>query len=89
MEKVDNYNIGMCALELGAGRMTKEDLIDPGAGIIFKPKIGDRVKKGEEIVRIFSNKGKKIDSVANNILNSLIFSSKKVNQKKLIKKVIT
>ena len=63
LEKVDNYQIGMSALELGAGRMTKADKIDPGAGIIFKPKIGDRVKKGEEIAILYSNKKNKIDEI--------------------------
>ncbi len=33
---VDNYEIGMSALQLGAGRLTKDDIIEPKAGIIFK-----------------------------------------------------
>jgi len=88
LEKVDNYQIGMSALELGAGRMTKSDAIDPGAGIIFKPKIGDKVKRGEEIAILYSNKKNKIDEIKNNILNALEFSSKKVNPVKLIKSII-
>jgi pyrimidine-nucleoside phosphorylase len=88
LEKVDNYQIGMSALELGAGRKTKEDKIDPGAGIIFKPKIGDRVKKGEEIAIIFTNKKEKIDEVKKTVVNALQFSSNKVNPVKLIKSII-
>lgn len=88
LEKVDNYLIGMSALELGAGRKTKADKIDPAAGIIFKPKIGDRIKKGEEIIKIFTNKKEKIDEVKKMISESLTISSKKVKPLKLIKKVI-
>ncbi len=40
LKEIDNFGLGMAALELGAGRMTKEDKIDPKAGIIFNFKIG-------------------------------------------------
>jgi len=36
----------MAAIELGAGRLKKEDVIDHKAGIIFYPKIGEFIKKG-------------------------------------------
>jgi pyrimidine-nucleoside phosphorylase len=88
LQKVDNYQIGMGALELGAGRKTKKDKIDPTAGIIFNPKIGDRVKKGSEIAQIFTNKKEKIDEVANMISGSLQFSSQKAKPVKLIKSII-
>jgi pyrimidine-nucleoside phosphorylase len=88
LEKVDNYQIGMSALELGAGRKTKEDRIDPGAGIIFKPKIGDRVKKGEEIAILFTNNKDKIDEVKKSLIDATEFTSKKVNPVKLIKSII-
>ncbi len=88
LEKVDNYIIGMSALELGAGRKTKEDKIDPTAGIIFNKKIGDRIKKGEEIVKLFTNKERKLEEVSESVYSALSFSSKKVNKLKLIKSVI-
>ena len=46
LSSVNNYDIGMAALELGAGRKTKDDKIDPKAGIIFNYKIGDTINKG-------------------------------------------
>ncbi len=76
----------MSALELGAGRKTKEDKIDPAAGIIFNPKIGDKIKKGEEIAKIFTNKKEKIDEVKKMISDSLTISSKKVKPVKAYKK---
>ena len=88
LEKVDNYVIGMSALELGAGRKTKEDKIDPAAGIIFHKKIGDRIKKGEEIAKIFTNRKEKVDEVKQMISNSIELASKKVKPLKLIKKII-
>lgn len=88
LEKVDNYRIGMSALELGAGRKTKQDKIDPGAGIIFKLKIGDPVKKGQEIAVLYTNRKEKIDEVKKGINESLTYSMKKVKSVKLIKTII-
>jgi pyrimidine-nucleoside phosphorylase len=52
---MDSYEIGMTAVELGAGRLRKEDTIDPTAGIEFLYKVGDSVQKGETIARIYTN----------------------------------
>lgn len=52
---MDAQGIGMSAMLLGAGRMRKEDEIDPAAGIILSRKTGDYVKRGEEIARLYSN----------------------------------
>ncbi len=88
VEKLDNYQIGMASLELGAGRKTKEDKIDPTAGIIFHPKIGTKIKKDEVIAELFSNKKEKIDLAKEMISNSIKFSGKKVKTVKLIKSII-
>ena len=88
-KSVNNYDIGMSALELGAGRLTKEDKIDPKAGIIFYHKIGDRIKKGDVIAELFTDKKNKIESVKERVTKSLAFSSKKTSRPKLIKKIIS
>ena len=88
LKSVDNYEIGMSGVELGAGRLTKEDKIDPKAGIIFYPKIGDKIKKGELIAEIFTDKREKLKLVKEKILNALSFSSKQVIKPKLIQKII-
>ncbi|MCX7874766.1 MAG: thymidine phosphorylase [Melioribacteraceae bacterium] len=88
LKSIDNYEIGMASLELGAGRLKIEDKIDPKAGIIFYPKIGTKIKKGDLIAEIFTDKEDKIEFVKNKILNSINFSNEKVNKPKLIKKVI-
>lgn len=52
---IDAYSVGMAALEIGAGRRSKEDRIDPVAGIILRKKLGDRVKKGETLALLHTN----------------------------------
>jgi len=46
---VDAEALGRASGELGAGRKRKGDPIDPAVGIVFRPKIGDRMETGEEI----------------------------------------
>jgi len=41
--------LGRASTDLGAGRKKKGDAIDPAVGIVFRPKIGDRLEAGEEI----------------------------------------
>lgn len=85
---INNYEIGMAALELGAGRITKEDQIDLKAGIIFYPKIGNQISKGDVIAEIFTDNKAKIATAKNKILNSLTFSKNNISKPKLIKKII-
>lgn len=88
LKKVDTFNIGMASLELGAGRRTKEDFIDPKAGIIFHPKIGDRIKKGSVVAELYSDDKIKIETAKKLVEDSLILSIKKVSKTKLIKKIL-
>ena len=88
IKKINTYQIGMASLELGAGRKTKSDIIDPKAGIVFYKKIGDRVKKGELICELHSETKSKIKLTEEMIFKSIKFSSKKPNMPKLITKTI-
>jgi pyrimidine-nucleoside phosphorylase len=88
LKEVDNYEIGMSALQLGAGRLTKDDIIEPKAGIIFNIKIGDKIQKGDVIAKLFTDKKKEIDSVKNRIEKALVFSNKKITKPRLIKTIL-
>ncbi|MCR4868404.1 MAG: pyrimidine-nucleoside phosphorylase [Lachnospiraceae bacterium] len=47
--------IGHTALDLGAGRATKDDAVDPGSGVFVCKKVGDKVKKGEVLAKIYTS----------------------------------
>lgn len=49
----DALDVGEASCLLGAGRMKKEDTIDMGAGVKLHKKIGDSVKRGEELYTMF------------------------------------
>jgi pyrimidine-nucleoside phosphorylase len=46
VEAIDALEVGYASLELGAGRLRKEDRIDHSAGIVIAAQVGDRVKAG-------------------------------------------
>ncbi len=51
--RMDAYKFGKLSLDLGGGRKTKEDTIDPGVGIILKKKIGDDVEIGDVLCTLY------------------------------------
>jgi pyrimidine-nucleoside phosphorylase len=50
--RVDALAIGVAALELGAGRRTKEDDVDHAVGIVCRAKRGDAVSKGQLLAEV-------------------------------------
>ncbi len=88
LKSVNTFELGMAAVELGAGRTKKEDKIDPKAGIIFNYKIGDKIKSGDIIAEIFSDDKKSILAAEKKFKNFVGFSENKVVPPKLIKKII-
>lgn len=62
VSKIHAENIGLVAMELGAGRATKESIIDLAVGIVLEKKRGDKVNEGDIIAYIHADdeeKGKK------------------------------
>ncbi len=62
--------IGLVAMKLGAGRKTKNDIIDNEAGIELVKVSNDKVAKGETIMKLYSSK--KIDPLLLDELNQSI-----------------
>ncbi|MDD7245732.1 MAG: thymidine phosphorylase [Eubacteriales bacterium] len=62
---------GLASLALGAGRNKKDDVIDPGAGIVVRKKTGDYVNKNDVVATLFSSSEEKLDA-AEKILKSAL-----------------
>ena len=56
---IDALAVGMASKILGAGRLVKEDTLDPSIGIVLRKKIGDPVEKGETLAELHSDGDKK------------------------------
>ena len=46
---------GIASVMLGAGRATKDDIIDYSAGIVIQKKIGERIEIGDTIARLYGS----------------------------------
>jgi pyrimidine-nucleoside phosphorylase len=88
LKSINTFELGMAAVELGAGRLNKDDKINPKAGIIFKLKLGDKIDNGDPIAELFSDSLKKIKQVEMRFQKILEISNKKINPPKLIKQII-
>jgi thymidine phosphorylase len=53
---VDALGIARASLALGAGRVTKSDVIDPGAGVEVLAHIGERVEQGQPVARLYGSR---------------------------------
>lgn len=56
IHEIKAEEIGTAAMLLGAGRETKEDIIDYAAGITLLKKVGDEVKEGEVLCTLYTNR---------------------------------
>jgi pyrimidine-nucleoside phosphorylase len=63
--------IGICAMMLGAGRETKDSLIDLSAGILLHKKVGDAVKKGDVLATFYTNKEDVIESIEDKFMENI------------------
>jgi pyrimidine-nucleoside phosphorylase len=59
---MNTEEVGHAAVELGAGRRTKEEAIDPAVGFYVHKKPGDHVDAGESIATIHYNDAKRRDA---------------------------
>ena len=75
--EIEADSIGTAAMILGAGRATKESVVDLAVGLMLHKKISDEVKKGDTIVTIYSNR-ENVDDVIDRIYESYRFSTTKV-----------
>lgn len=66
--KINAENIGLIAMELGAGRATKEDVIDLAVGVVLNKKRGERVAVGDTIAYVHANDESKIKKAEEDIL---------------------
>jgi thymidine phosphorylase len=81
---VDAEALGRASTELGAGRRKKGDPIDPAVGIVFRPKIGDRLEAGEEIGTIHARDEAAARECIPRVLSALIVSHAPVEPPTLV-----
>ena len=89
ISKIEAEEVGIAAMILGAGRETKEDLLDLSAGIVLEKKVGDYVNEGDILAYMHLNKEEKFEQAKERFINAYSIVEEKVEPKKLIYGVVT
>ena len=79
VEKLNALDIGEAAMLLGAGRETKEELIDLSVGIVLNKKVGDLVKDNDVLATLYTN-NKNINLAKEKVIEAYKFSKQKVER---------
>ena len=62
--ELDALAIGKAAVALGAGRLRKEDDVDPTAGILLAVKEGDAIQPGDPLATLMTSREMDLDTIA-------------------------
>lgn len=88
VKSIDALLIGEVARDLGAGRLTKDTVLDLGAGIVLNKKIDDKVNKGDLLATFYTNKNEEVSTAIENIKSAYQIGEKNKDPYKLIYKEI-
>lgn len=75
---MDSRELGILAMELGAGRKSKDDILDLGVGIRVHKNVGDEIKTGDIVFTVYAKKGYQVP--AERYLATLKLSTKRPTQ---------
>jgi len=88
VSQIITREVGSAASLLGAGRVTKEDVIDPAVGIVVKKRLGDYVNKGEELAVFHINDTARVEEAVARFKKAYILSQVQPDELPLIYTVI-
>ena len=86
---MDTIGLGNTAQAMGAGRRTKEDVIDPSVGFVLHKRIGDPVAEGEPLATLYAKDEQSAAIAAKAITEQIHVSTKPVSACKLIHAFVT
>ncbi len=81
-------DIGNAARLLGAGRLRKEDAIDPAVGIVMHKRVGEAVRRGEALFTIHANAHSDVTGAMNILGRAVTLSQEPVTPPELIHAVV-
>lgn len=88
VQPFDAHKIGILAMTLGAGRVTKDSPIDMGTGVLLVKKAGEWVEAGEPILQLYGSDKEKLAEGLLFAQNLVSVGSEAPEQPPLIEEVI-
>ncbi len=89
VQGMDAAQLGLCAQRMGAGRIRKEDSIDPAVGFVLHKRIGDRVEEGEPLATLYAKDENTCMAAQEALLANIYIGDTQVKPEPLIHAVVT
>ena len=90
VQRIDAEQLGIAAMVLGAGRATKDAVIDYAVGLTLRLKVGDRVRSGDTLVLVHAqSEGDIVSEVAARIQQAYTISEQESSASPLLLSVVT
>ena len=86
---IDAELIGQASSMIGAGRNTKEDVIDPAVGVILEVKVGQKIDSGSILCRIYHTGEEHLEEAAELVEDAFKISQQPPNERDLILEVVS
>jgi pyrimidine-nucleoside phosphorylase len=84
LESINAFDAGMVGIMLGGGRLKQDDVIDPKAGVRFYVKPSDKIRSGQTIFTICTDKKESIDPAMEKLSKAIKISKHPSKPSKLI-----
>ncbi len=85
---METEEIGSVCVILGAGRQTKDDVIDHSAGIILEKKTGMQVQKGDVIATLYASDETLLQPAADKFLSAVTIGNNKCEERPTVLKIV-
>ena len=89
IQHMDTVGLGNAAQNMGAGRKTKEDIIDPSVGFVLHKRIGDQIVQGEKLATIYARDAHSAELAIESIQRCISIAPQQVPPCKLLHAVVT
>ena len=81
---VNGTALGLAAQRMGAGRISKADIIDPAVGFVMEKRIGDFVKTGDVVCTLHAASQQNAKETEQRILDALTFTAEPAPKARLL-----
>jgi thymidine phosphorylase len=86
---LDAEQVGLAAVELGAGRARKEDRVDPAAGLLLRKRVGEEVRSGEVLAELHAASDARLDAGEARLRGGLSISDEPLAAQPLVLERVT
>ena len=86
---MDTVSLGNTAQAMGAGRRTKEDVIDPSVGFVLHKRIGQPIDEGESLATVYAKDEESAIAAVSSIQSCIVITAEQVPPCKLIHAFVT